>query len=228
MDARRELQALIADIEPGAIWRPIVDVDDRLLAAGHEDMRDGSPEVIQRVDFQDRTVLDMGCNFGYYSFLAARLGARRVVGVDLDERVIRGARLLAEIHRESRVDFRVDDFLRPDFSESFDLGLLVNFIGKQKAVKGIRPILDAVLRLCRQNVIITLRPSYKLKNHLNLAAQRAVDMYGAAFVRDGRLHLAEYVRNRVEPEWSMTLISPDHGDPTLKRTYLLEKKTRGS
>ena len=35
-------------------------------------------------DFSDKTVLDIGCNAGYYSFVAKTRGAKRVVGVELD------------------------------------------------------------------------------------------------------------------------------------------------
>lgn len=48
-------------------------------------------------DLTGRTVLDLGCNAGFFSLELKRRGADRVVGVDLDERYLAQARLAAEI-----------------------------------------------------------------------------------------------------------------------------------
>lgn len=37
---------------------------------------------LKSVDFKDKTVIDVGCWDGYFSFLAEELGARRVLAVD--------------------------------------------------------------------------------------------------------------------------------------------------
>jgi tRNA (mo5U34)-methyltransferase len=42
-------------------------------------------------------VLDIGCNGGFYSIEMKRRGAERVVGIDVDERYLRQARLAAEL-----------------------------------------------------------------------------------------------------------------------------------
>jgi tRNA (mo5U34)-methyltransferase len=43
-----------------------------------------------------RTVLDIGCNAGFYSIEMKRLGASHVVGIDFDERYLAQARLAAK------------------------------------------------------------------------------------------------------------------------------------
>lgn len=48
-------------------------------------------------DLSGRTVLDVGCNAGFYSLEMKRRGAKRVVGVDSDERYLAQARLAAEV-----------------------------------------------------------------------------------------------------------------------------------
>jgi tRNA (mo5U34)-methyltransferase len=48
-------------------------------------------------DLSGRTVLDIGCNAGFYSIEMKRRGAERVVGVDFDERYLQQARLAAEL-----------------------------------------------------------------------------------------------------------------------------------
>ncbi len=48
-------------------------------------------------DLSGQSVLDVGCNAGFYSFETKRLGAKRVLGVDAQRREIAQARLAAEI-----------------------------------------------------------------------------------------------------------------------------------
>jgi tRNA (mo5U34)-methyltransferase len=47
-------------------------------------------------DLHGRTVLDIGCNAGFYSIEMKRRGADRVVGIDFDETYLRQARFAAE------------------------------------------------------------------------------------------------------------------------------------
>jgi tRNA (mo5U34)-methyltransferase len=48
-------------------------------------------------DLSGRTVLDIGCNGGFFSIKMKERGASRVVGIDSDERYLAQARLAAEI-----------------------------------------------------------------------------------------------------------------------------------
>jgi tRNA (mo5U34)-methyltransferase len=59
-------------------------------------------------DFSGKTVLDVGCNAGYYSFVAKTRGARRVVGMDLDGHFVRQAQYLSTL-LELDVQFLQED-----------------------------------------------------------------------------------------------------------------------
>ena len=48
-------------------------------------------------DLTGKTVLDIGCNAGFYSLEMKRRGAERVLGIDTDEHYLRQARFAAEI-----------------------------------------------------------------------------------------------------------------------------------
>lgn len=48
-------------------------------------------------DLTGRSVLDIGCNAGFYAVEMKRRGAARVVGIDEDERYLAQARLVAEV-----------------------------------------------------------------------------------------------------------------------------------
>jgi tRNA (mo5U34)-methyltransferase len=49
------------------------------------------------VDLRGKTVLDIGCNAGFYSLEMKRRGAARVLGVDSDQRYLAQAQLAAEV-----------------------------------------------------------------------------------------------------------------------------------
>ena len=48
-------------------------------------------------DLTGKSVLDIGCNGGFYSFEMKRRGAARVLGIDTDEHYLRQARFAAEV-----------------------------------------------------------------------------------------------------------------------------------
>lgn len=56
-------------------------------------------------DLRGRTVLDVGCNAGFYSIEMKRRGADRVVGIDWDERYLNQATFAAEV-TGADVEFR--------------------------------------------------------------------------------------------------------------------------
>jgi SAM-dependent methyltransferase len=60
------------------------------------------------------TVIDVGCGSGVLSFVAARLGAARVYGVDLSTQAVEVAkRNAATLGLRDRVEFRVGNLLEP-------------------------------------------------------------------------------------------------------------------
>jgi tRNA (mo5U34)-methyltransferase len=57
-------------------------------------------------DLTGKTVLDIGCNAGFYSVEMKRRGAARVVGIDSDERYLEQARLACRVLGFEGVEFR--------------------------------------------------------------------------------------------------------------------------
>ncbi|MDB5696716.1 MAG: methyltransferase, family [Sphingomonas bacterium] len=57
-------------------------------------------------DLSNKTVLDIGCNAGFYSVEMARRGAARVVGIDSDKRYLAQARLATDTLGFPQVEFR--------------------------------------------------------------------------------------------------------------------------
>jgi SAM-dependent methyltransferase len=60
------------------------------------------------------TVIDVGCGSGILSFVAARLGARHVIGCDISEEAVQAARENAgRLGLSDRVEFRTGSLLEP-------------------------------------------------------------------------------------------------------------------
>jgi len=73
-------------------------------------------------DLSGKTVLDIGCNAGFYSMEMKRRGADRVVAVDSDERYLNQARFAAEVLGYDDVEFRrLDVYDVAALGEKFDL-----------------------------------------------------------------------------------------------------------
>src|ERR1700682_3957438 len=56
-------------------------------------------------DLGGKSVLDIGCNAGFYSMEMKRRGADRVLGIDTDKHYLRQARFAAEV-KGADVEFR--------------------------------------------------------------------------------------------------------------------------
>ncbi|MFL6279464.1 MAG: TIGR04290 family methyltransferase, partial [Vicinamibacterales bacterium] len=79
-------------------------------------------------DLRGRSVLDVGCNAGFYSIAMKRRGADRVVGIDWDERYLAQAKFAAEI---SEVDVelrRLSVYDVAALGERFDIVLFMGVL----------------------------------------------------------------------------------------------------
>jgi 2-polyprenyl-3-methyl-5-hydroxy-6-metoxy-1,4-benzoquinol methylase len=76
-----------------------------------------------------KTVLDIGCGPGHYSVALARMGASRVLGVDVAEGTLDIARARAEKEGVSHLcEFSKKDFFTEEFAESFDYVIVTGFM----------------------------------------------------------------------------------------------------
>ena len=94
-----DLKARVAALAP---WFHNIDLGDGMFTAPDHFLGDyprdkfsGFAHAIP-ADLSGKTVLDIGCNAGFYSVEMKRRGAVRVLGIDSDERYLAQARLAAE------------------------------------------------------------------------------------------------------------------------------------
>ena len=79
-------------------------------------------------DLTGKSVLDVGCNAGFYSIQMKRRGAARVVAIDTDEQYLEQARFAAKVS-DAEIEFRKLSVYRVgDLRERFDLVLFMGVL----------------------------------------------------------------------------------------------------
>lgn len=76
-------------------------------------------------DLTGMTVLDIGCNGGFYSIEMKRRGAERVLGIDHDEQYLQQARFAAEVLNLDIAFEQMSVYEVPQLREQFDLVLFM-------------------------------------------------------------------------------------------------------
>ncbi|MGN6057111.1 MAG: TIGR04290 family methyltransferase [Sphingomicrobium sp.] len=80
-------------------------------------------------DLKGKSVLDIGCNAGFYSIEMKRRGADRVLGIDSDERYLAQARLASEALGFEDVEFaRLDVYDVGAIGEKFDFVIFMGVL----------------------------------------------------------------------------------------------------
>jgi tRNA (mo5U34)-methyltransferase len=80
-------------------------------------------------DLSGKSVLDIGCNAGFYSMEMKRRGAERVVGIDSDDRYLAQARLAAETLGYDNIEFRnLSVYDVASLGEKFDLVIFMGVL----------------------------------------------------------------------------------------------------
>lgn len=119
-----------------------------LSTGGHD--RSATADRIFPADLTGKTVLDLGCSFGFFCFEALRRGARRVVGYDVDPDSLRKARLLAEC-MGVEAEFHLRDIEREPLDEKFDYVLCLNLLHHLKNPIGV---LDNLIACTAENLVL--------------------------------------------------------------------------
>src|SRR5918993_760143 len=79
-------------------------------------------------DLTGKSVLDIGCNAGFYSIEMKKRGASRVVAIDSDEKYLKQARFAASVHQMD-IEFRqMNVYEVPQLGERFDLVIFMGVL----------------------------------------------------------------------------------------------------
>jgi len=216
LDKIAELKDILKTVGPQNIWRPVVVNGDHRLADGIGEAGDGLAENMGNLDLRGKTVLDLGCNFGYYSFLARKAGARRVLGIDADARIIRACEIIKVLNGVERVAFQAIDIIEAEDIGRFDIGLMIDLIGREMIGNGTaRAVLDSLESLSEKEMVLTLRPRYHIPKKLAADFRGLREKYPGEYIRDNYFHAFEYVRDRFKANWEATVLSAQN-DPEVE------------
>ncbi len=204
--------SLAQAIEPQHRYRTVYDADFSVLVPGKEHIDQDILDDFGRIDFAGRSVVDLGCNFGFFTFQARRQGAAAVTGVDREPKVLEGCRLLQRHFGLDGVDFACHDIDDPAcalLGRKFDIAMLVEFIGKTFIVENrVAPALAFLERLSDRELIVSVQKIYWIRKELGTTPEALGRLYPERYIRGGDFLLLDYVRDFLAPRWRMEPISP--------------------
>lgn len=126
---------LRAQVEALAPWFQNIDLGGGLTTAPDHFLGDYPAFKYRRfaealpADLTGKSVLDIGCNAGFYAIEMARRGARRVVGIDSDARYLEQARLASDALGFPEIEFaRCDVYDLARLGETFDLVIFMGVL----------------------------------------------------------------------------------------------------
>jgi tRNA (mo5U34)-methyltransferase len=133
-DAKSSNSGLAARIRALAPWFHNMNLDGIWTAPDHflgdypgakfKRMAPGLPQ-----DLSGKSVLDIGCNAGFYAIEMKRRGAGRVVAIDSDQRYLHQARLASETLGFEDIEFRLMDVYDVGaLGETFDLVIFMGVL----------------------------------------------------------------------------------------------------
>jgi len=132
-------------------------------------------------DLQDKVVLDFGCGSGILAIAALKLGAKRVIGIDIDPQAITASRDNAE---RNGVSDQLELYLPADLPE----GVLADVL--------VANILAGPLRELSGSIEALIKPTGKLalSGILEQQAAELIETYGQWFAMDAAQVKEEWAR----------------------------------
>jgi len=204
-----ELEQIVEEVGPENVYRPIYDNDANLIIKGYVPIRDELIEDFSKLNFTGKTVVDLGCNFGFFSFLVRRRGASKVVGIDLSEKIIAGCKILKSLYRMQNVEFVVDNIESPNLTYgTFDSAMLIDYFGKNSIRKyKINKLLSNLEMFARKELLLVIRPIYKIREEIEVEPGALAKLYSAKYINKDYFHLIRYVEDYLANQWTMHPVS---------------------
>ena len=205
------LRELVSGLEPEHVYRTIYDENLNPVIEGTEPLDPQGLQDFRKVDFAGKRVVDLGCNFGFFSFQARRLGAASVTGVDREEKVLEGAAMLRDIFGLDGVEFVSCDIEKPVASltsRKFDTAMLVEFIGKTFVREGfIPPALAFLETLSDKELVLSVQKTYMIRKELGATVEEMRRHYPEAYIQGGDVLVLDFVRDFFKDRWKIEMLS---------------------
>lgn len=131
------------------------------FGTGHHQTTNLMMEQMLRIDFKNKNVLDMGCGTGVLGILASKLGALRVVGIDINDWAYRNA--LENIERNSVSNMEVlrggsECIPKEEFHivlANINLNVLIDQVEEYSKItgKGSLLLLSGILKVNQETIV---------------------------------------------------------------------------
>lgn len=172
MSARGQLdlsrEALVERVAELGPWRAPFVLDHEVVTNTRDKMRDrilfrrelitGTVAAILGDSLREATVLDIGCNCGFFSLDLAARGAKHVHGIDLRPENIAQARFVAEFYGIENVTFATADV--DEFAEAQQWDVVLN-LGVLYHVTNPLDLIRRTHQLCRQLAVVDTKTHWE-------------------------------------------------------------------
>ena len=222
-----KIRTLLTGFQPDDIYRTVFDENGDLIVEGSIPLETGLVRDYNQVDFQGKTVIDLGCNLGFFSLLASELGASHVTGIDQIPGLIEVCRLLARLHNRTNISFICHDMeTGKDDLGQFDMVVLIDFFGKSNVrKKKIDHFLRLMDNLSKKYLLTSFRPVNRVGKDLKMEEDHCRKLYGPDYVRQGNFYLLDYVNTFLADRWQGRALSEYDGSFTKeKRLFIYTRR----
>ncbi len=220
----QRLRQLVSTLAPEHVYRTIYDEELHSVIEGTEPLDHQGLQDFRTMDFSGKTVVDLGCNFGFFAFQASKLGAASVVGVDREPAVLEGAAMLRDIFGLKDISFVVCDIEQHPNSltgKKFDVAMLVEFIGKTFVRGGmLARVLTFLENLSDKELLLSVQKSYMIRKELGATLGEMRQHYPDAYLQNGDVLVLEYVRDFFKGRWKVEMLSTVQEGYEKPRKYL--------
>ena len=122
-------------------WYQTIYLNNGLVTPGKLNTNSRIPW-FSKFDFVNKTVLDIGCNSGQYCFHAKKSGAKTVTGIDINEKRIYQAKMLA-INEKIDVNFHLAGIEKASTFGKFDIVICIAVVTEvENVLMALRSIRD--------------------------------------------------------------------------------------
>jgi SAM-dependent methyltransferase len=111
------------------------------------DDRTPTLDLVLPADLSNKSVIDIGCRYGFFSFEAAKRGASRVLGVDFDKDALAKAEKIRGINK-ANVEFVQLDMAEAEIADKFDYVLCLNVLHHMQEPLRLLSKLIGITREC--------------------------------------------------------------------------------
>ena len=130
---------------------------------------------LSNYNLEGKTILDIGCNAGYFLFKLLDKNPKQLVGIEIGEKFVQIANdLNREIYKSSIIEFILGDFFTHQFSQKFDLIICFSTF---HYFKDNQLFFDKCYELLNEGGILLLEVEEYPENSLNLKTYYAGKYY---------------------------------------------------